>query len=70
MKTFLNVSISICHHCGTPYADASWYTGLSCEVECGKCGRSWIPAKSIMDTLLIEFRLDQEGKIKDIKKKS
>ncbi|MCK4732996.1 MAG: hypothetical protein KAT65_11120 [Methanophagales archaeon] len=43
-KAFLDVAVSICPHCGTPYADASWYTiEFGCDVECGVCGRSWNP---------------------------
>ena len=68
-KAFLDVSISICPYCGTPYADASWYIKLQSEIECGKCGRNWNPSKSIIDRILLEFSLDEDGKVIDMRKK-
>ena len=69
-KAFLDVAVSICPHCGTPYADASWYAiKLGCDVECGVCGRSRNPKKSNADRFLLEFLLDKDGKVIEVKKK-
>jgi Zn ribbon nucleic-acid-binding protein len=69
-KAFLDVAVSICPHCGTPYADASWYSiELDCDVECGACGRSWSPKTSNADRLLLEFLLNENGKVIKVKKK-
>ena len=68
-KAFLDVSISICPYCGTPYADASWYIKLRSEIECGKCRRNWNPSKSIIDRILLKFSLDENGKVIDVRKK-
>jgi hypothetical protein len=69
-KAFLDISISICPHCETPYADASWYIiEINTEVECGKCRKTWSPRKYKVDRVLLEFQLDNKGKIKDILKK-
>ena len=69
-KAFLDVAVSICPHCGTSYADASWYSiELGCDVECGVCGRSWSPKTSYADRFLLEFLLDANGKVIEVKKK-
>ncbi|MHC1623219.1 MAG: hypothetical protein ACXQTR_01350 [Candidatus Methanospirareceae archaeon] len=68
-KAFLDVAVSICPYCGTPYADASWYVvGLGSDVECGVCGRIWNPKTCKIDRILLEFVLDDEGNIADVKK--
>jgi hypothetical protein len=68
-KAFLDLAVSICPYCGTPYADASWYTiELGCDVECGVCGRSWRPKTSNTDRFLLEFLLDANGKVTEVKK--
>lgn len=68
-KAFLDVAVSICPHCGTPYADASWYAiELGCDVECGVCGRSMNPKTSNADRFLLEFLLDANGKVIEVKK--
>jgi ribosomal protein S27E len=74
-KAFLDVSVSVCPHCGTPYADASWYViEVASDVECGVCGKTWNPkaSKSKVDRILLEFLLDEEGKVMEveIKKKA
>jgi len=69
-KAFLDVTVSICPHCGTPYADASWYAiELGCDVDCGVCGRRWNPKASSVDRILLEFLLDEDGKVIEVKKK-
>ena len=66
----MDVAVSICPHCGTPYADASWYAiKLGCDVECGVCGMNWNPKKSNADRFLLEFLLDKDGKVIEVKKK-
>jgi hypothetical protein len=69
IKAFLDVAVSICPYCGTPYADASWYVvGLGSDVECGMCGRIWNPKTCKVDRILLEFVLDDEGNVKSVKK--
>jgi len=49
---------------------ASWYAiGLSSDVECGVCGNNWNPKASNVDRFLLEFSLDDDGKVMDVKKK-
>ncbi|RZN36358.1 MAG: hypothetical protein EFT35_07980 [Methanophagales archaeon ANME-1-THS] len=68
-KAFLDVAVSICPFCGTPYADASWYViELGSDVECGVCGRTWNPKTYKVDRILLEFRLDEQGTVLDVKK--
>jgi hypothetical protein len=68
-KAFFDVAVSICPHCGTPYADASWYAiELGCDVECGVCGMNWNPKTSNADRFLLEFLLDANGKVIEVKK--
>lgn len=67
-KAFLDVAVSICPYCGTPYADASWYViELGSDVECGVCGRTWNPKTFKVDRILLEFRLDEQGNVLDVK---
>jgi hypothetical protein len=69
-KAFLDAAVSICPHCGTPYADASWYViELGCDVECGVCRRSWNPKTSNFDRFPLKFLLDEKGKVTKVKKK-
>jgi hypothetical protein len=68
-KAFLDVAVSICPYCGTPYADASWYViELESDVECGVCGRTWNPKTYKVDRILLEFVLDDKGNVLDVKK--
>lgn len=69
-KAFLDVSVSICPYCGSPYADASWYaTELAADVECGTCGKIWNPNQSKVDRILLEFTLDEDKKVIAVKKR-
>ncbi|MCW3130315.1 MAG: hypothetical protein N2V75_09500 [Methanophagales archaeon] len=71
-KAYLDITVSICPFCGTPYADASWYAiELGSDVECGVCGRTWNPKESKVkvDRFLLEFLLDENAKVMKVKKK-
>jgi len=71
-KAYLDITVSICPFCGTPYADASWYAiELGSDVECGVCGRTWNPkaSKVKVDRFLLEFLLDENAKVMKVKKK-
>ena len=69
-KAFLDITVSLCPYCGAPYADASWYAlELGSDVECGVCGRAWNPKASKVDRILLEFLLDENGKVIEVKKK-
>jgi hypothetical protein len=68
---FLDVTISVCPQCGTPYADASWYViELASDVQCGVCGRTWNPQRYKTDRILVEFALDEANKAVEITKKA
>mgnify|MGYP001032363870 CR=1 FL=1 len=68
-KAFLDVAVSICPYCGTPYADASWYViELGSDIECGACGKIWNPKTFKVDRILLEFVLDDEGNVLEVKK--
>lgn len=68
---FLDVTISICPQCGTPYADASWYVlELASDVQCGVCGRTWHPQRYKTDRILVAFALDETGTAVAIHKKT
>ena len=69
-KAFLDVTVSLCPYCGAPYADESWYTlELGSDVECGVCRRTWNPKASKVDRILLEFLLDENGKVIEVEKK-
>ncbi len=68
-NAFLDVTISRCPYCGTPYADASWYAlELGSDVECGTCGRTWNPKSCTCDRILVAFELDESGTVVSVKK--
>ncbi len=69
MKATLDVCITRCPGCGTFYAEASWYAiALSSDLECSKCGTSFSAEKNFTDRILIEFSLDNEGKVKKVER--
>ncbi len=69
-KAYLDVAVSICPHCGAPYADASWYVmELGSDVECGTCGRTWNPKSHKVERFLIEFIMDENGKVVALNKR-
>ena len=41
---------------------------LESDVECGVCGNTFNPKKSLKDRILIEFELDESGKVVAVKK--
>ncbi|MBN1762327.1 MAG: hypothetical protein JW878_04520 [Methanomicrobia archaeon] len=70
-KAYLDVTVSICPHCGAPYADASWYAlELGSDVECGVCGRTWNPKTCKVDRILVEIELDDEGNVAAVRKET
>jgi NMD protein affecting ribosome stability and mRNA decay len=70
-KAYLDITVSICPHCGAPYADASWYVmELGSDVDCGVCGRTWNPKTYKVDRILVEFELTEEGTVAAVKKET
>ncbi len=68
-KAFLDVAVSVCPHCGTPYADASWYIlELGSDAECGSCGKTWNPKRYKVDRILLEFVLDDKGNVLSVQR--
>ena len=66
----MDITVSLCPYCGASYAEASWYAlELGSDVECGVCGRTWNPKASKVDRILLEFLLDGNGRVIEVKKK-
>ena len=63
-KAWLDVSIFRCPRCERYYADASWYAvELESDIECGSCHEIFKAKKQLTDRLVLEFKLDKEGKV-------
>jgi hypothetical protein len=68
-KAYLDVTIFKCPECGISYAEASWYAiEIASDIECGKCHQIFNPLTSMSDRVTVEFALDSEGRVKELKK--
>jgi transcription elongation factor Elf1 len=66
---YLDTSIFNCPQCNTVYAEASWYAVvLAADIECGNCHSTFNPSEYLTDRIMVEFHLDDMGKVKEIKK--
>jgi hypothetical protein len=66
MGASLDVSIVQCPHCRAHYAEASWYAvELASDLEC-RCGKTFNPVNNLRDRILVEFFLDDKGKVKTV----
>lgn len=64
MKFWLDVSILRCSNCESRYADASWYViEMESDIQCGCCGKEFNSKKNATDRALLEFQIDDSGKI-------
>lgn len=69
METNLDACIAKCPSCGALHAEASWYAiGLSSDMDCKKCGRTFNASKYITDRTLVAFNLNEKGRIISVRK--
>jgi len=63
-KAWLDISLVQCPKCGRYYAEASWYAlELESDMECGSCHRVFNAKKKVRDRVMLEFRIDETGKM-------
>jgi uncharacterized protein (UPF0212 family) len=68
MKAWLDVALLRCPKCGHYYVDASWYVvEMESDIECGHCGTEFNSKKNATDRALLEFKLDGNGKMQEVK---
>jgi transposase-like protein len=67
MKAWLDVSVLRCPNCGRYYVEASWYVvKMESDIECGKCGKEFNSKRNALDRALLEFHLNENGKIQNV----
>jgi len=67
MKAWLDVAVLRCSNCGRYYVDASWYVvEMESDIECGKCGVEFNGKKSATDRVMLEFQIDEDGKMQNV----
>lgn len=67
MKTWLDVAVLRCPNCGRLYVEASWYVvEMESDIECGECGEEFNSKKNMLSRTLLEFHLDENGKIQSV----
>ncbi|MGC8895948.1 MAG: hypothetical protein ACP5LB_04165 [Candidatus Bathyarchaeia archaeon] len=68
MKTWLDVTVLRCPNCGQFYVDASWYVmEMESDIQCGKCGTEFNSKKNAKDRVMLEFQIDENGKMQEAK---
>jgi DNA-directed RNA polymerase subunit RPC12/RpoP len=67
MKAWLDVALLRCPNCGHYYVDASWYVvEMESDIECGHCGKEFNSKKNATDRVMLEFQLDENGKMQKV----
>ncbi|MCS7124165.1 MAG: hypothetical protein NZ932_01945 [Candidatus Bathyarchaeota archaeon] len=67
MKTWLDVTVLQCPNCGRLYAEVSWYVvEMESDIQCGECGKEFNSKRNIVDRALLEFQIDENGKIQNV----
>jgi len=67
-KSWLDVALIQCPNCGRYYADASWYVvEIGSDIECGTCHETFNTKKHVADRIMLEFNLDENGKVRQTK---
>jgi len=67
-KAWLDVAVFRCPRCQRYYADASWYVAeLESDIECGTCHELFNTNKQLTDRALLEFGIDDKGKVLNVK---
>jgi len=65
---WLDVATFRCPHCGSFFADASWYAvEIGSDIDCGSCRRTFNPRKTLADRFLLRFELDAKGKVERVR---
>ncbi|HVP92402.1 MAG TPA: hypothetical protein VMS94_01535 [Acidobacteriota bacterium] len=68
MKAWLDAALLRCPNCGHYYVDASWYVmEMESDIECGQCGTEFNSKKNTQDRALLEFLVDENGKMAMVK---
>jgi len=68
MKAWLDVALLRCPNCGHYYVDGSWYiVEMESDIECGHCGTEFNSKKNATDRAMLEFQLDENGKMQKVK---
>ncbi|MEM3705818.1 MAG: hypothetical protein QXM65_06575 [Candidatus Bathyarchaeia archaeon] len=68
MKAYLDVAVLRCPNCGRFYVDASWYiVEMESDIECGCCGAEFNSKKNATDRVMLEFQVDENGKMRKAK---
>jgi len=68
MKAWLDVALLRCPNCGHYYVDASWYVvEMESDIECGNCGTDFNSKKNARDRAMLEFQIDKNGKMQNVK---
>ncbi len=68
MKTWLDATLLCCPNCGRYYVDVSWYVmEMESDIECGSCGIEFNSKKNVKDRVLLEFQVDENGKMLTVK---
>jgi len=66
-ETWFDVSVTRCPYCKRSYMEASWFVmSLESDLECGKCRRSFNSKKYATDRVMLKFKLNQRGEVKDV----
>jgi len=64
MRAWLDVAALVCPNCGHHYVDASWYVvEMESDIECGRCGTEFNSKKNATDRAILEFQVDENGKM-------
>lgn len=68
MKGWLDVAVIRCEQCRHYFVDASWYVvEMESDVECGYCGKEFNSKKNATDRVMLEFKIDDDGKVQNVK---
>ncbi|HDD70015.1 hypothetical protein CW707_00170 [Candidatus Bathyarchaeota archaeon] len=68
MKTWLDIAVLRCPHCGHYYVDASWYViEMESDIQCGRCKKEFNSRKNATDRILLECQIDENGKLQNVK---
>jgi hypothetical protein len=68
MNTWLDVAVVRCPNCGNYHVDVSWYIiELESDIQCGRCQTEFNGKENATDRVLLEFTLNENGKMRDVK---
>ncbi len=68
MNAYLDAAVMRCPKCGKVYVDASWYLiELESDIQCNVCGTEFNSKNNTTDRVLLEFEVDEKGKMQNVK---